>query len=287
MLDEERDLEADEEQPEVNFAQALVELLAGHLGPPEVQAGEEHEDDRAEDRVVEVGHDEVAVGHVEVQWRRRQDDAGQTTEEEGDHEAHGPQHRGVETDRAPPHGADPVEEFHACRNGDEHRHEGEERKVDRAGDVHVVRPHGNRQGTDGHRGEHQTLVTEDRLAGEDRDDLAGDAEERQSQDVDLRMPEEPEQVLPQDRATIGWVEDHCPEVPVDESHDERSSKDGEGQQHENAGDEDRPREQRHAEHRHAGCTHAEDGRDEVDATEDRAQAAHRQTEEPQVRTHLR
>ncbi len=42
-------------------------------------------------------------------------------------------------------------------------------------------------------------VTEDRLAGEDRDDLGDDPEPRQDQDVDLGMPEEPEVVLPQER----------------------------------------------------------------------------------------
>ena len=43
-----------------------------------------------------------------------------------------------------------------------------------------------RQGGDGHRGEDHALVAEDRLAGEDRDDLGHDAEEGQGEDVDLR-----------------------------------------------------------------------------------------------------
>ena len=48
----------------------------------------------------------------------------------------------------------------------------------------------------------QALVAEDRLAAEHREDLGGDAEERQREDVDLGVPEEPEQVLPQDRAAV-------------------------------------------------------------------------------------
>src|SRR3712207_8609922 len=43
VLDEEGRVEADEQQPEVDLAEALVEHLAGHLRPPEVEArSEEH-----------------------------------------------------------------------------------------------------------------------------------------------------------------------------------------------------------------------------------------------------
>ena len=56
-----------------------------------------------------------------------------------------------------------------------------------------------RQGGDGHGGEDHALVAEDRLAGEDREDLGHDAEVGQGQDVDLGMAEEPEEVLPEQR----------------------------------------------------------------------------------------
>ena len=97
VLDEERRVEADEQQPEVPLAEPLVEHLAGPLGPPEVEAGEHREHDGAEHDVVEVRDDEVRVGHVEVERRRRQDDAGQATEGEGDQEADRPEHRASRT----------------------------------------------------------------------------------------------------------------------------------------------------------------------------------------------
>ena len=50
-----------------------------------------------------------------------------------------------------------------------------------------------------HRREHHALVAEQGFPREDRDDLGHDAEIGQGQDVDLRMPEEPEEVLVQDR----------------------------------------------------------------------------------------
>src|SRR3546814_11807964 len=71
VLDQEGQVEADEEQPEVQLAQALVEHLARHLGPPEVEPGEHREHDGSEDHVVEVRHHEVGVGDMDVQRGRR------------------------------------------------------------------------------------------------------------------------------------------------------------------------------------------------------------------------
>ena len=87
VLHQERGVKADERQPEVQLAQPLVEQPAGHLREPEVDAGEGGEHDGAEQHVVEVRDDEIAVGHVEVQRRAGQQHAGQTTQQEGDQEA--------------------------------------------------------------------------------------------------------------------------------------------------------------------------------------------------------
>lgn len=92
VLDEEGGLEADEESPEVDLAEAFVEQFAGELRPPEVEAGEHREDDRAEQHVVQVGDDEVRVRQVEVQGRGGDEDAAHAAEQEGHQEAAGPQH---------------------------------------------------------------------------------------------------------------------------------------------------------------------------------------------------
>ena len=75
----------------------------------------------------------------------------------------------------------------------------EERQQHLPGGEHVVRPHRHRQAGDGDGRADQADVAEHRLAAEDRDDLGDDAEERQRDDVDLGMAEEPEQVLPEHR----------------------------------------------------------------------------------------
>jgi len=282
MLDQERDLESDEQQPEVDFAQTLVQHLAGHLGPPEVQAREHEEDHGPENDVVEVRDDEVAVGHVEVQRWCRQDDSGQASEQESDHETHRPQHGRVEGNGAPPHGADPVEELHARWDGDQHRHQCEERQIHRTSDIHVVRPHREAEGSDRHGGEDQALVAENGFTRENRDDLAGDAEERQRDDVHLGVTKEPEQVLPQDGSAVFGQEDDRAEGSVDEHHQKSSGKNRKSHQNEHRGDEDRPREDGHPEHGHARCAHRHDRRDEVHPTEDGAETTDRQTDEPQV-----
>ncbi len=285
VLDEEGRVEADEQHPEVDLAEPLVEHPAGQLRPPEVVAGEHREDHGAEDRVVEVRDDEVAVGQVEVESRAGEDDAGQAAEEEGRRGSPSPTASGVSMTTLPPHIV-PIQlkNFTPGRHRDEHRHHREEGQQHLAGHVHVVRPDARRECRDGDRREDQRLVAEDRLAREDRDDLADDAEERQRDDVDLGMAEEPEQVLPQHRPAVLRVEDVHPEAPVTTEREERGGEDREDDEHEDRGDEHGPREDRHPEHRHAGGAHADDRRDEVDRAEDRAEAGEGEAEDPQVAT---
>ena len=77
-----------------------------------------------------------------------------------------------------------------------------------AGGVHVVRPHDERQDRDRRGGVHHRRVAEQALAREGRDDRADDAERRQDHDVDLGVPEEPEDVLVHHRvAAAGRVEE--------------------------------------------------------------------------------
>src|SRR3712207_7743942 len=55
-------------------------------------------------------------------------------------------------------------------------------------------------------------VAEDRLAAERGDDLRDEAERRKDQDVDLRVAEDPEQVLPEERVGAGRSEEHTSEL---------------------------------------------------------------------------
>ena len=69
-------------------------------------------------------------------------------------------------------------------------------------------------------------VAEDRLAGEHREDLGDDAEERQRDDVHLGVAEEPEQVLPQHGPAVGRVEDVRAEVAIGGQPEQRRGQSG-------------------------------------------------------------
>ena len=280
-------MEADEGQPEVDLAQLLVEHATGHLREPEVHAGVGREHDGSEKGVVEVGDHEVGVRDVEVQRGGRQHDAGQTTEQEGREEADGEDHRGLEGDPALPHGAEPVEELQAGRDRDEEGHEAEERQQHGTRDEHVVGPHGQGQSGDRQGRENQADVAEHRLTGEDREDLGHDTEERQGQDVDLGVTEEPEQVLPQDRATVGRVVDVAAEETVVEDAEGRSGEQREDEQGQQRGHQDVPGEDRHAEHGHTRRTEAEDGGHHVDGRGNRTDTTDADTDDPEVGTDTR
>jgi hypothetical protein len=150
---------------------------------------------------VEVGDDEVRVGELPVDREDGEEDAGDAAHQERRDAADAEQQRHAELDRAPPQRRHPVEDLHPRGHRDQEAREHEEREHDgahRRGE-HVVRPHEHAEEGDARRGRRDRLVAEDRLAGEDRQDLGEDAEGRQHEDVDLGVAEEPEQVLPQQR----------------------------------------------------------------------------------------
>src|SRR5215510_2093427 len=60
---------------------------------------------------------------------------------------------------------------------------------------HVMRPNDEADEADRHHGVGHAEVTEHRLAREGGNDVTDHAEARQDQDIDLRVPEEPEQML--------------------------------------------------------------------------------------------
>ena len=201
VLREEHQVDADEGQPEVQLADRLVVHVAGDLREPVVPAGEDREHGAERQHVVEVRHHVIGVLQRAVDAGIGQHHAGHAADREQEDEADRPQHRRPELDRAAPHGGDPGEDLHAGRHRDHHGG-GDEiglragRHADR---VHVVRPDHEADAADrDHRIGHAEIA-EHRLAGEGRDDLADHAEARKDQDVDLRVAEEPEQVLEQDR----------------------------------------------------------------------------------------
>ena len=121
--DQEGGVEADEDGPEVPLAQGFVELAAGDLGEPVVDAGEDGHHAAAEEHVVEVCDHVVGLVELGVDGDRAEVDAGDAADQEGGHEAEGELHRQLEVDGAAPGGGDPVEELDAGGDRDQHGHD--------------------------------------------------------------------------------------------------------------------------------------------------------------------
>ena len=191
---------------------------AGHLRPPEVQAGEVAHDRAADHDEVEVGDDEVGVVDVDVDAERGGEQPGQAADQEQAQEAEHPDHRRLHQMAPRVQRRRPVERLDRRRDGHGVGQEREHhRRVDRdAGDEQVVRPDQEAEDGDGQARERDERVAEDVLAREAGDDLADRAHRRQDHDVDRRVRVEPEQVLEQHRvAAERRVEDAEAEAALD------------------------------------------------------------------------
>ncbi len=126
-------------------------------------------------------------------------------------------------------------------------------------------------------------IAEHRLVRERRHDVADDAEARHDENVDLRVAEEPEQMLVEDRiAAAGGAIERRAEVAVRQQHGDGAGENRQRQQQQERRDEHGPDEQRHLVHGHARRAHVEDGGDEVDGAEDRRRAGDVQRQDGEV-----
>src|SRR5258707_858866 len=219
MLGKEDNVDANEGQPEVQLADRLRIHVAGHFREPIIPPGKDGEDRAQREHVMEMRHHVISILQRSVDAGIGEHHAGHAADSEEKNEAGRPQHGCLEFERAAPHGGDPREDLHAGRHGDHHRsdHEislGSSRHAD---GVHVVRPHHKADAADRHHRIGHAEVAENRFLREGRHDLTDHSKTRHDQDVDLRMSEEPEQVLEQNRvATAGRSEKSSflgPETP--------------------------------------------------------------------------
>ena len=270
-LREEGQVEAQEDDEGGELGPSLGIHAAGHLRPPVVQAAEIGHDGAAHHDVVEVGHDEVRVGDMDVDAEAGHEQAGEAADGEEADKAEGIEHgRGVR-DRPLIQSGRPVEDLDGGGDGDEvaeerEHHAGEDRL---GADEEVVAPDEEAQNGDGDAREGDEVIAEDRLAGEGGDELADHAHGRQDHDVDGGVGVEPEEVLEEHGvAAEGRVEDAEVHEALAKHQDQGDGENGSAEDLDEAGGVVRPDEQGHAEPGHAGSAHAVDGDDEVEAGED-------------------
>src|SRR5579862_2922179 len=97
-----RDVEPDDEQPEMPLAKRLVHQSSGRFWIPVVERGEDAEYNRANQHVVEVSDNEVRIMKLPIPRRYRKHDAGKSGDEELEQESNAEKHRSCETYSAAP-----------------------------------------------------------------------------------------------------------------------------------------------------------------------------------------
>ncbi|MNT33121.1 hypothetical protein D3C72_1690330 [compost metagenome] len=216
---------------------------------------------------MEVGDQEQAVVQHEVSWWYCQQYAGHAADGEGDHEADRPQHRQFKADTAAVHGKQPVEDLRARRDRNDHRRDAEE-GVDAGARTHgeeVMQPYQVRQDHDDAGGVHHRGVAEQTLAAERRDDFREHAEQRQDQDVDLRVTPDPDQVdVHHGVAAQFRREEVKARNAVQRQHGQHGRQYRESGDDQDVGAQCGPGEDRHAHPGHARRAHLDDGGDQVD-----------------------
>ena len=275
-------------QPEVPLAERLVHHLAEHFREPEVDGDEGAEQDGCGHRQVKVADHEVGIVQEDIGGDGAQVEAREAAQTEHEDDPDREEHRRREPDRAAPHRPEPVQKEDRGRDRDEHRERHEALREERAhaDDEHVMAVDGHRQERDGGHREGRRLVPERGLAREEREDVRDDAPRGEDQDVDLRVPEDPEEVLIEDGVSspLGHRRTGQEEVAAGDAVEEEEDHSGGQDRHEegvqNRGHPDAPDRERHLEIAHSWCAEADDRRDVVDGPHDRARAREEDRHDP-------
>ena len=287
MHREKGQVDADHRHPEVKLAQALVIHVASPFGQPVIDRCHRAEDGARVEHIVEVRYHEIGIVVLEISRHQGQHQPGESTDGEHDDEADGKQHGCLESDGARPHGRHPIEHFHPGGHSNQHRcvHEKQLGSQGHASGEHVVSPDHKGQDRDRYSGIHHRVITEQLLARESGDDLRGDAEARQDQDVDLRMPEEPENMLEQDRvAAACCFKKAGAEMTVGEHHRDYSGQHRHHHDQQESRDQPGPDEQGHLHQGHTRRSQVENGDDDVDRPQYGRDAHHVNGENKKVGT---
>ena len=190
---------AHERTPEVNLAEGLVQRPAGDRRIPEVNAGKEREHGAGRDQVVKMRDHVIGIVQRHVAGGEPERQPGQAADPEHRQEREREEHRRVEGDRSAPQRQHQRRDQNHRRDRDDkgrHLEEPGERRP-HARQEHVMGPDHHRHAAhEQHRRHHQAVAPE-RPPRVGRDHFSDNAHCREDQDVDLGMPQEPEEVLPQ------------------------------------------------------------------------------------------
>src|SRR4030088_3298020 len=89
-------MESDDEEPEVQFAERLVVHLSGHLRKPIIEGAKSRKKNGAYDDIMKMGHNEIGIPEVPGERRCAQHDPGEAGNQELKQKAYAEQHGRLE-----------------------------------------------------------------------------------------------------------------------------------------------------------------------------------------------
>ena len=187
---------------------------------------------------------------------------------------------------AAPEGRDPGEYLDAGRNGDRHAcgREEAERELRYAGGEHVMHPQPEAQEPGAHERRHDEAIADQRRLRQCGHDHGDHSRGRQEDDVDLGMPEEPEQVLPQKRVAGLFRNEEGPVKGPLQLEQDRRRDDGWKRHHDHPGKhQHRPAIHWHLVERHAGRAGPQHAHDDLDRSRDGRDLDEADPQKPEVR----
>ena len=125
MHREERAVESDERQPEMNLGECIVHIASIHFREPEDNTTENSEQTSTEYDVVNMCHNVVGIVDKDVHRRICHVDTTESTDDKHRNESDTVKHRGCKSDGTSEHRSQPVKRFNSRRHRNEHgrRHE--------------------------------------------------------------------------------------------------------------------------------------------------------------------
>ena len=282
---EEGQVEADEDQPERRLAYPHHPLAPGDVRQPVIGGGQHREDEPADQHIMEMRGDEGGVVRLRIERHHRQHHAGQPAQHEDDEEADQIEHRQLHLGPPLPQRTQPGEDLHRRWDRNQRRGGGKEsqRHVRDAGGEHVVHPQPEAEKGQRHDRRDDRTITQQAGARHDGQDGRHRARRRQEDDVDFRMAEQPEQMLPQQRrsAEFGRIEGPAKgalDLQQDRPQDQRRK----AEHHHARRPQQIPGEDRHPVEPHAGRAQLQDRHGDLDRRAHRRDLDEGDAEQPDV-----
>ena len=134
-----------------------------------------------------------------------------------------------------------------------------------------------------HQRDHDQPIPNEGSPGHRRHDHGDHAGSRQKDDVDFRVTEKPEEMLPQKRISApGWDEERPVECAFEFQHHRRENDRGESEHDHGGEDQHRPREDRHLVERHARRAIAQHAHDDLDCARYRRNLDETDAQKPEI-----